>query len=57
MIMKKQLNQKLNEKAARLLVKELDAQALEAVTGGGGIAIVGGGAGCRTCGIMATTGI
>jgi len=54
--MKKQLNQKLNEEAARLLVKDLDEQALSAVTGGGGIALVGGGAGCRTCGIMATTG-
>ena len=54
--MKKQLNQKLNDKAAKLLVRDLDEQALAAVTGGGGIVIVGGGAGCRTCGIMATTG-
>jgi len=53
--MKKTLHQKLSEKAAEVLVKELDEKVLEAVTGGGGIYTVPG-RGCRACGIVATTG-
>jgi hypothetical protein len=49
MIMKK-----LNEKVAKVLVKDLDAKALDAVTGGT-LPTVGGPTGCRTCGIMVTT--
>ena len=51
--MKKTLNEKLNQKATKVLVKDLDEKALEAVTGGGGVVIVD--TGCRTCGILATT--
>ena len=53
--MKKNLNQKLNEKAAKVLVKDLDDKALETVTGGG-IVTVGDDGGCPTCGLLATTG-
>jgi hypothetical protein len=52
MIMKK----KLNEKVAKVLVKDLDEKALDNVTGGATIPVVGGPGGCRTCGIMVTTG-
>lgn len=38
---------KLNEKAAKLLAKDLDQKALAAVTG----------AGCSTCGLVVTTGL
>jgi hypothetical protein len=51
MIMKK----KLNEKVAKVLLKDLDAKALDAVTGGSTLPTTGG-AGCRTCGILVTTG-
>jgi hypothetical protein len=54
--MKKKLTEKLNEKAAELLVRDLDQKALEAVTGGGGGVTVPRGV-CRACGIMATIGI
>jgi hypothetical protein len=48
MIMKK----KLNEKVAKVLLKDLDAKALDAVTGGTTLTV----SGCRTCGILVTTG-
>ena len=48
------MKKKLNEKVAKLLVKDLDARALDAVTGGSTLP-VGGPAGCRTCGILVTT--
>jgi hypothetical protein len=50
MIMKK----KLNEKVAKVLLKDLDAKALDAVTGG--TTLPAGPGGCRTCGILVTTG-
>ena len=40
---------KLNEKAAKLLVKDLDAKALEAVNGGMACG--------KNCGVLATTNI
>lgn len=49
------MKKKLNKKVAEVLIKDLDEKALEDVTGGGTTPIVGGG-GCRTCGIMVTTG-
>lgn len=52
--MKKNLNQKLNEKAAKVLVKDLDDKALETVTGGGIVTV--GDDGCPACGLLATTG-
>jgi hypothetical protein len=48
------MKKKLNEKVAKLLVKDLDAKALDAVTGGGTLPV--GSGGCRTCGILVTTG-
>ncbi|HEX4422181.1 MAG TPA: hypothetical protein VH165_29920 [Kofleriaceae bacterium] len=48
--MKKQLNEKLNAKAAKVLVKGLDEKALESVTGG--LPTVGE---CPTCGLLAKT--
>ncbi|HEX3764365.1 MAG TPA: hypothetical protein VHW23_36975 [Kofleriaceae bacterium] len=51
--MKNKRNEKLNQKAARVLIQELDAKALDGVTGGT-TPIVGPG-GCRTCGILVTT--
>ena len=47
------MKKKLNEKAAKVLAKDLDETALDSVTGGGTTPIVGPG-GCRTCGIMVT---
>ena len=54
--MKKPLNHKLNEKAAKLLAKDLTEQDLTAVTGGGVVVIGDGGDDCPTCGLTATTG-
>ena len=48
------MKKKLSEKAAKVLVKDLDDKALDSVTGGGTLPTVGTG-GCRTCGIMVTT--
>jgi bacteriocin-like protein len=42
--MKKKLNGKLNEKATRVLVKDLNEKELETVTGGV----------CKTCGLLVT---
>jgi len=47
------MKKKLNEKVAKVLVKNLDAKALDAVTGGT-LPTVGGPGGCKTCGIMVT---
>jgi len=47
------MKKKLSEKAAKVLVKDLDEKALDGVTGGGTIPTVGPG-GCRTCGILVT---
>jgi hypothetical protein len=51
MIMKK----KLNKKVAKLLVKDLDARALEAVTGGDPLPPPGSPGTCYTCGWVFTT--
>lgn len=48
------MKKKLSEKAAKVLVKDLDEKALDSVTGGGGLPTVGGPGGCRTCGILVT---
>jgi len=50
------MKKKLNEKVAKVLVKGLDAKELDAVTGGSTLPTVGGAGGCRTCGILVTTG-
>ena len=47
------MKKKLSEKAAKVLVKDLDDKALDSVTGGG-TTVTGGPGGCRTCGIMVT---
>jgi hypothetical protein len=52
MVMKK----KLNEKVAKLLVKDLDARTLEAVTGGTLLPPPGSPGTCYTCGWVLTTG-
>jgi hypothetical protein len=54
MIMKKK-NEKLNQKVARVLIQDLDAKALEAVTGG--TTPIVGPSGCRTCGVLVSTDI
>jgi Fe-S cluster biogenesis protein NfuA len=54
MAMKKKLNEKLNAKVTKVLMKDLDDKALDSVTGGS-TTVVGTG-GCRTCGILVTTG-
>jgi hypothetical protein len=46
------MKKKLNEKVAKVLLKDLDAKALDAVTGGTTLPV---GPGCRTCGILVTT--
>jgi len=48
------MKKKLNEKVAKVLVKDLDEKALDRVTGGT-LPTVGGPGGCRTCGILVTT--
>ena len=48
------MKKKLNERVAEVLIKDLDEKALDSVSGGGTIPVVGPG-GCRTCGIMVTT--
>ena len=50
------MKKKLNKKVAKLLVKDLDARALDAVTGGDPLPPVGGPGACYTCGIVVTTG-
>ena len=45
------MKKKLNKKVAKLLVKDLDARALNAVTGGDPLPPA-----CYTCGIVVTTG-
>ena len=48
------MKKKLNEKVAKVLLKDLDEKALDNVTGGTTLPTTGGG--CRTCGILVTTG-
>ena len=47
------MKKKLNEKVTKVLVKDLDEKALDNVTGGTTLPTTGG---CRTCGILVTTG-